>query len=84
MSYIRHSPMLRGAVKVPLSSRMKRNTDRGVFYLFLFRVQERPLAWMNVEAEACVVCRHLERAKVKRNQGIYYVQVQCTLNGAMA
>jgi len=53
-----------------------------VVLLFLIWVQERAPAWMNVEAEAYVVCRHLERTKVRRDGSIYFVQVQCTSNGA--
>ena len=82
--YIRHLQLLRGAVKVRLSSTMEIKTGRGtVLDLFLFWVQEKPPAWMNVEAEAHVVCRHLERSKVMRDGSIYSAQVQCTLNGAM-
>jgi len=41
-----------------------------VVLLFLIWVQERAPAWMNVEAEAYVVCRHLERTKVRRDGSI--------------
>ena len=83
MNYMHHWQLLRGAVKVRLSFQNGNQSGRDkVVFLFLAWVQERAPAWMNVEAEAYVVCRHLESAEVWIDGSIYFVQVQCTLNGA--